>query len=166
LSGFDREARSGDCFDVGEERTFVAQGAEVEVDTQTGNVRVVKLVSVNDIGFAINPPNAENQVLGGVYQGLGYALSEEIKMEAGRVMNPNFRDYGILRASDMPAVECHFIEKGDGPGPYGAKGLGEQPNVPTAAAVANAVYDAIGVRIRSLPLTPEKILSALREKGE
>jgi len=166
LSRFDREALRGFFIDMGEDRTFVAQGAEVEVDTQTGNVRVVKLVSANDVGFVINPPNAENQVFGGVYQGLGYALSEEIKMEAGRVMNPNFRDYGMLRAPDMPEVECHFIEKGNGPGPYGAKGLGEQPNVPTATAIANAVYDAVGVRIKSLPLTPEKVLNALSEKGD
>ena len=166
LSNFDRKALKGFFVDMGEDRTFVAQGAEVEVDTQTGNVRVVKLVSVNDVGFAINPPNAENQVFGGVHQGLGYALSEEIKLEAGKMINPSFRDYGILRAPDMPEMECHFVEKGDGPGPYGAKGLGEQPNVPTAAAVANAVFDAIGVRIKSLPLTPEKILHALKEKGE
>lgn len=166
LSSFDREAVSGFVYDMGEDRTFVAQGAEVEVDTQTGNIRVVKLISANDIGFVVNPPNAENQVFGGVHQGLGFALSEEIKTEAGRVVNPNFRDYGILRAPDMPEVECNFIESGNGPGPYGAKGLGEQPNVPTAAAIANAVYDAIGVRIKSLPITPEKILSALKEKGE
>jgi len=165
-SRIDREALRGHFGDMGEDRTFVAQGAEVEVDIQTGNIRVVKLVSANDIGFALNPSNVENQVFGGVYQGLGYALREEIKMEAGKVMNPNFRDYGMLRAPEMPEVECHFIEKSNGPGPYGAKGLGEQPNVPTAAAIANAVYDAIGVRIRSLPITPEKILSALREKGE
>lgn len=164
LSKFDRKALRGYFIDMGEDRTFVAQAAEVEIDTQTGNVRVVKLVSVNDVGFAINPSNAENQVFGGVHQGLGYALSEEIKVESGKVTNPSFRDYGILRAPDMPEMECYFVEKGNGPGPYGAKGLGEQPNVPTAAAIANAVYDALGVRIKSLPLTPEKILSALREK--
>jgi CO/xanthine dehydrogenase Mo-binding subunit len=164
LSRFDRDALRGYFVDMGEDRTFVAQGAEVEVDPETGRVRVLKLVSVNDIGFAINPANAENQVFGGVHQGLGYALSEEIKMEDGRVTNPDFRGYGILRAPDMPEVECYFVEKGDGPGPYVAKGLGEQPNVPTAAAVANAVHDAIGVRVKSLPLTAEKVLAALREQ--
>ena len=166
LSSFDREALKGFLLDMGEDRTFVAQAAEVEVDRQTGIIQVVKLVSSTDIGFAINPPNAQNQVFGGVYQGLGYALREEIKMESGKVTNPTFRDYGILRAPDIPEIECHFIEKRNGPGPYGAKGLGEQPNVPTAAAIANAVYDAIGIRIRSLPLTPEKVLSALRETGK
>jgi len=164
LSTFDRSAIRGYFFDMGEDRTFVAQAAEVEVDTHTGKVNLLRLVSVNDVGFLINPPNAENQVLGGIHQGIGYALSEEIKTEDGRVLNPNFRDYGMLRTADMPAVECHFIENRNGPGPYGAKGLGEQPNVPTAAAIANAVHDAIGVPITSLPITPEKVLRALREK--
>lgn len=164
MGTFDRGAVKGFIYDMGEDRAFVAQVAEVEVDRETGTVNVLRLVSVNDVGFLINPPNAENQVSGGVHQGLGYALSEEVKMEKGKVLNPNFREYGMLRANDMPGVECSFIEKMNGPGPYGAKGLGEQPGVPTAAAIANAIYDAIGVRITSLPITPEKILRALREK--
>lgn len=166
LSSFDRNAVKGYFFDMGEDRTFVAQAAEVEVDTETGKVTLLRLVSANDVGFLINPPNAENQVLGGIHQGIGYALSEEIRMEEGAVLNPHFRDYGMLRTTDMPEVECCFVENRNGPGPYGAKGLGEQPNVPTAAAIANAVYDAIGVQINSLPITPEKILKALKGKED
>ncbi len=166
LGSFDQNALKGFVFDMGEDRAFVAQATEVEVDTGTGMVKLVKLVSANDVGLLINPTNAENQVLGGVHQGIGFALSEHIKEKGGEVLNPHFRDYGMLTAADMPEVECCFVENRNGPGPYGAKGLGEQPNVPTAAAIANAVYDAIGVRIKSLPITPEKILSALKEKGE
>ncbi|MDP6561156.1 MAG: molybdopterin-dependent oxidoreductase, partial [Candidatus Binatia bacterium] len=164
MGAFDPKAVKGFLFDMGEDRTFVAQAVEVEVDQETGTVSVLRLVSANDVGFLINPPNAENQVSGGVHQGLGYALSEEVKMEAGKVLNPNFREYGIRYADDMPRVEYCFIENMNGPGPYGAKGLGEQPGIPTAAAVANAIYDAVGVRIKSIPITPEKILKELREK--
>jgi len=107
------------------------------------------------------------QIYGGVVIGIGYALSEEYKTDKGRNLNPNFLDYKILSAPDIDFpiyVEC--IETDDKEGPFGAKGVGEPGLVPTAPAIANAVYNAIGVRIKDLPITPEKILAALREKGD
>ncbi|MBW2002950.1 MAG: xanthine dehydrogenase family protein molybdopterin-binding subunit, partial [Deltaproteobacteria bacterium] len=106
----------------------------------------------------------KGQIYGAAYIGTGYALTEEIQLEKGRVMNPNFRDYKMLTAKDVVPVEPIVIEPGDEGGPFGAKGIGEPGLVPTAPAIANAVYDAIGVRIRDLPITPEKVLAALKEK--
>ena len=146
---------------------FGTQGAEVEVDPETGKVKVLQIVAAHDVGRVINKQTIEGQIYGGIVMGLGYALSEEYKTEKGRNLNPNFLDYKILSAPDVDFpihVEC--IETNDLEGPFGAKGVGEPGLVPTAPAIANAVYDAIGVRIRDLPITPEKILAALREKGE
>jgi xanthine dehydrogenase molybdenum-binding subunit len=112
----------------------------------------------------INPLLAEGQIAGAGLQGLGYALSEGLAWEEGIVLNPNFQDYRIFYINDTPRMKPVMIESGDPDGPYGAKGLGEPGMVPTAAAIANAIYDAVGVRIKSLPITPEKILMALKEK--
>ncbi|MCL5935397.1 MAG: xanthine dehydrogenase family protein molybdopterin-binding subunit [Firmicutes bacterium] len=142
---------------------FGAHAAEVEVDVETGKVQVLKLVCAHDIGKAINPMAVEGQIQGGAAMGLGYALTEELLVEKGRVRNPSFLDYRIFTAKDMITVEPIIVETGDSEGPFGAKGLGETSLIPTAAAIANAVEDAIGVRITSLPITPEKILRALRE---
>ena len=98
--------------------------------------------------------------------GLGYALSENMIREEGIVLNPNFQDYKIPTALDAVDLECIFVESKDINGPFGAKGLGEPAMIATAPAISNAIYDAIGVRIRELPITPEKILRALREKGK
>ncbi len=144
---------------------FGAQAAEVEVDTETGEVRVLKIVAAHDVGRAINPMYVEGQIEGGIHMGLGYALTEELQVREGRVQNPGFLDYRVPTALDMPAIETHIIETDDPEGPFGAKGVGEMGVTPTAAAIANAVYDAVGVRITSLPLTPEKVLRALKEKG-
>ena len=95
--------------------------------------------------------------------GMGYGLSEELISEEGRMLNPNFHNYKMLTATDTPAIHFYPIETNDPSGPYGAKGIGEAPLIPTAAAIANAVADAIGVRIYSLPLTPEKVLRAMEE---
>ena len=99
-----------------------------------------------------------------VMMGIGYALSEQVILEKGENMNPNFRDYKILTAKDVFPIEAPVLETYDEAGPYGAKGIGEPGCVPTAPAVANAIYDAVGVRIKDLPITPEKILAAIREK--
>lgn len=146
---------------------FAAQVAEVEVDTETGQVEVLKMVAAHDVGKAINPMQVEGQIEGALHHGIGYGLTEEVVSDktTGRVLNPNFLDYKILSALDMPKVETIIVEPIDPNGPFGAKGCGEPGLVPTAPALANAVYNAVGVRINDLPLTPEKILKALKEKG-
>ena len=144
---------------------FGTHAIEVEVDRKTGRVKVLNYVAVHDVGKVINPLLAEGQIEGAGLQGLGYALSEGLAWEEGIVLNPNFQDYRILYINDTPRIKSVMIESGDPDGPYGAKGLGEPGMVPTAAAIANAIYDAVGVRIKSLPITPEKILMALKEKG-
>jgi CO/xanthine dehydrogenase Mo-binding subunit len=143
---------------------FGTTGVEVEVDEETGEVRILQLFAAHDVGKAINPTLVNGQIYGAAYMGVGYGLTEEIKLEQGRVMNPNFLDYKMLTAMDVIPVEPIVIEPGDEDGPYGAKGIGEPGLVPTAPAIANAIYDAVGVRITSLPITPEKVLAALKEK--
>ncbi len=144
--------------------TFGAQFAEVEVDTETGEVTVNKIIAVHDSGRLINPLIISSQIEGGVIQGLGFALTEERVTDRahGIVLNPNLEDYKIPTALDVPEIEHTMIDRAD---PYannlGVKGVGEPPIIPTAAAIANAVYDAIGVRIRELPITRDKILKAL-----
>jgi xanthine dehydrogenase molybdenum-binding subunit len=144
--------------------TFGTHGVRVKVDEETGKVKVLKYVAAHDVGKAINPLLLEGQVYGGVMMGLGYALTEQIISEKGQNMNPNFRDYKILTAKDVVPIEAPVLETYDEDGPFGAKGIGEPGCVPTAPAVANAIYDAVGVRIKDLPVTPEKVLAALREK--
>ncbi|MBI3076069.1 MAG: xanthine dehydrogenase family protein, partial [Deltaproteobacteria bacterium] len=142
---------------------FGACAAEVEVDVESGEVKVLRIVSAADVGRAINPMLAEGQIEGGVIQGLGYALCEEIRNEEGRVLNPNFSDYRIMACEDIPVeVKAILVEPVDPYGPFGAKGLGELVVAPVAPAVANAVAHAVGARITSLPITAEKLFTALR----
>ncbi len=142
-----------------------AQGACVEVDLETGKVEILKIAAAHDVGQVLNRQTIKGQIYGALAQGIGYALSEEYKTREGRNLNPNFLDYKILSAPDLNfPIEIDCIETHDKTGPFGAKGVGEPGLVPTAPAIANAVYDAIGVRIRDLPITPEKILAALDEK--
>jgi CO/xanthine dehydrogenase Mo-binding subunit len=145
---------------------FVTHIAEVEVDEETGEVEVLRMVCSHDIGQAINPGGLEGQIEGGVTQGLGYALLEELLFEGGTLSNGTLVDYKIPNILDVPPIEYHFVERADPNGPYGAKGVGESVLVPTAPAVANAVYDAIGARVKALPLTPERVLGALQATGE
>jgi xanthine dehydrogenase molybdenum-binding subunit len=144
--------------------TFGSHGVRVKVDQDTGKVQILKYVAAHDVGKAINPMLLEGQVYGGVMMGLGYALTEQVISEKGENMNPNFRDYKILTAKDVVPIEAPVLETYDEAGPFGAKGIGEPGCVPTAPAVANAIYDAIGVRINDLPITPERILAAIRKK--
>ncbi|ROO87097.1 CO/xanthine dehydrogenase Mo-binding subunit [Actinocorallia herbida] len=144
--------------------SFAAHGAEVEVDVRTGEVTVVDYVAAHDVGRAINPVMVEGQIIGGAVHGLGAALGEELIRTDGRVVNPAYLNYAMPRAADVPEVRPFIIESHDDAGPYGAKSIGEIPIVPPGAAVANAVYDAVGVRIRELPITPDKVLRALAEK--
>ena len=142
---------------------FAAQAAEVEVDIETGEVKVLKIAAAHDVGRAINPMAVEGQIEGGVSMGLGYGLSEELVVEKGKVLNPNFADYALPTALDMPPIDPIIVETVDPEGPFGAKGMAEPANNPTAPAIANAVYDAVGVRIKDLPITAEKILKKLKE---
>jgi len=144
--------------------TFGVHGVKVRVDEETGKVEVLEYVAAHDVGQAINPLLLEGQVYGGVVMGLGYALSEEVMHVNGKNMNPNFRDYKLFTAKDAVKIIAPVIQTPDKDGPFGAKGIGEPGCVPTAPAIANAIYDAVGVRITTLPITPEKVLAALMEK--
>ncbi len=145
---------------------FASQAIEVEVDTLTGNVRVLDVHVSQDVGKVLNPLGLAGQIEGGVVMGMGYALTEELMVEKGYVLNPSFHNYKIPTACDIPAIHFYAIETYDEEGPYGAKGVGEAPLIPTAAAIANAVSDAIGVEIDDLPITPEKVLRALKNKSD
>lgn len=149
-------------FEPSQAPPFAAQFAEVEVDIETGQVRVLRLVAAHDVGLALNPTIVEGQIEGALHHGIGYALTEKMALESGVVLNPSFADYKLLTALDMPSVEALFVESLDPTGPFGAKGVGEPGLVATAPAIANAIYHAVGVRIRSLPITPEKLLRALK----
>lgn len=146
--------------------TFGAHFAEVEVDTLTGNIKVIKVVAVHDSGRIINKQSAESQVIGGVTQGMSAALFEQRIMdnETGRMVNPNLRDYKIATSMDIPEIVPLFVDIVDPKiNILGTKGLGEPPRVPASAVIANAVYNAIGVHIREIPMTPDKVLQALKE---
>ena len=141
---------------------YGANFAEVEVDTETGQVSVVRLTGAFDVGKAINPDFVEGQITGGGVMGIGWALTEDLVMEKGRILNGSFTDYSLLRAPDVPKLDAIIVESHEPTGPFGAKGVGEGSMVCVASAIANAVYDAVGVRIKDLPITPEKILRALQ----
>ena len=145
---------------------YAVQGIEVEVDPGTGDVRLLRMVGASDVGKAINPTNVIQQVQGGMIQGLSGGMGEDVLVDyKGRIVNPNLVDYKMFTTMDMPdKVEAYFTETEDCDGPFGAKGLGEGPVAPGAPAVANAIFDAIGVRIDAAPLTPDKILAALAAK--
>jgi len=144
---------------------YGTQGVEVEVDEETGEVQILRMVAAHDVGAVLNPQTLKGQIYGALGQGLGYALTEEVKTDGGRVLNPGFRDYKIPTIHEMGfPIHLELVETRDSEGPFGAKGVGEPGLVPTAPAIANAVYDAVGIRIRDLPITPEKIVAALTDK--
>jgi CO/xanthine dehydrogenase Mo-binding subunit len=140
--------------------------AEVEVDEDTGQVRLLRYVSLADIGKAINPLQCEAQEEGAAMMGIGHTFMEEMVYEGGQLLNPTLIDYRIPAMVDLPDdFQSLLVENGDGPGPYGAKGIGESGLMPTSPAVANAIAAASGARIKELPLTPERVLRALRAGG-
>ncbi len=145
---------------------YGAQAVEVSVDIDTGEVRVLKSVACHDVGQCINPVAVEGQIEGGNQNGQGYALSEEIIYHEGKLMTPSFSEYLMPTSMDVPRVETILLESGSGIGPYGAKGIGEPAMTPVAPAIANAVADAIGVRVFELPITPERIIMALSGRAE
>jgi len=146
--------------------SFAAHFAEVEVDPDSGAIRVLRYVAVHDSGRIIHPEAARGQIIGGVVQGIGYALMEEIAMDpdTGAPLTLNLDSFKIPNLIDIPPIEAVLVQHPDPIGPYGAKALGEPPLVPVAAAIANAVNDATGVRLRELPITAEKLRAALRAR--
>ncbi len=137
--------------------------AEITVDTYTGEIKVDKITSVQDVGRIMNRTGLEAQTEGGIAMGLGFALSENMQLEEGMLMNPNFRDYKVITAPEMPELELHFIETNCSEGPYGAKGIAELPTIVIAPAIANALYNATGIRILNPPLSPENVARALAQ---
>jgi len=143
---------------------FACQIAEVEVDPDTGQVTVTNFVAAHDVGRAINPMATEGQIRGGVTQGLGWTLMEDMAYENGKIINPDFVDYIVPSALDVPDIKPILVEPIEPSGPYGAKGIGEPALNPTMAAITNAIYNATGVRIKKLPVSPEKLLAWLKKK--
>ena len=157
----DRQTGKGN---VSPSYNFAAHAAVVEVERRTGQVKVIDYVAAHDIGFALNRIATEGQVIGGAVMGLGAALSEEVIFEQGKMINPAYLYYALPRAADVPRIRPILIEGGDPLGPYGAKAVGECSINPPPSVISNAVYDAIGVRVRELPITPDKIISALAQR--
>ena len=144
--------------------SYATQMAEVEVDIETGEITVLNFIAAQDVGRAINPMAVEGQIEGGVGQGVGYALMEEVVVENGVIQNPSFSNYLIPTSLDIPPIDSIIVEVPEPSGPFGAKGTGEPSTCPTAAAIINAIYDAVGVHITSTPVTAEKVYRALKQK--
>jgi len=143
--------------------SHAAHVAEIVVDTKLGTIKVEKVWSVQDVGKVVNLTGLEGQIEGGIAFGLGYALTEDLKIVEGKVLNPSFRDYHVMTAPEMPEFDLTFIETDDEEGPAGAKGIAELPTIVIAPAIANALYNATGVRIHHPPMTPEKVARAIAE---
>ncbi len=145
--------------------SFVAQIAEVSVDRETGEVRLLGLTTAHDVGQIINPTGHQGQINGAIMQGIGYALMEELKVEDGRVTSLSFGDYKLPTVRDIPPLKTVLLESHDGVGPYAIRGIGESPTAPVAPAIANAIADAVGITIRDLPVTAEKVYGALKQRA-
>jgi CO/xanthine dehydrogenase Mo-binding subunit len=146
--------------------SFGAQIAEVEVDPETGAVKLLNMTVAHDVGRAINPLAVEGQMDGQVFSGMGQALFEECLLEEGSILNPSPIDYRLPRPFELPAVDRIIVEDNDPFGPFGAKEVGQGPIQCTTQAIANAVSNAIGCPVNELPITPERVLKALRQKKE
>ena len=146
---------------------FEAQIAEVEVDKETGEVNILKLWDAHDIGKAINPQSVEGQIEGSLAMGLGYTFMENLRFDnKGRPANGNFANYRLPRSIGTPPIECIMVETDDPEWSFWGQGNGEAALLPTSAAIANAIYDAVGIRLKELPFTPDKIIKALKEKEQ
>ena len=144
---------------------FAAHLAKVAVDTETGEVCVLDYIAAQDVGRAINPAEVEGQIHGGVVQGIGWALFEEMAYdENGQLLTPTLMDYALPQSQDVPTITPLLVEVPSELGPFGAKGVGEPPVVPVAAAIANAIRDAVGVRMAQIPMTPERVFASIREE--
>jgi CO/xanthine dehydrogenase Mo-binding subunit len=157
---------TGQCADVTPYWMTGATGAEVEVDTETGRITVTRLVNVADVGKAINPEIVETQLSGAAIMQLGFTMSEKMEFSAGACTNPSLADYKIPGMLDIPTgIENEAVDAEQGSGPFGAKGVGESGTFGVSPAIANAIDDAVGVRLTSLPLTAEAVYRALRVKA-
>ena len=145
---------------------LAAQIAKVEIDPDTGRIKVLKMAASQDVGFAINPMAVEGQIEGGAVQGYAWATMEEMQYNEEGNVNPGFVDYRVPTTADLPTVESVIVEVEAPDGPFGAKGVGEPPITPTLATMANAVADAVGIRITELPMKPEKVVDALHSNGK
>jgi CO/xanthine dehydrogenase Mo-binding subunit len=154
------ETGQGDAYSA---FAFATQLAEVEVDTETGKVDVLRLISATDAGKAINPSNVEGQIEGGAVMGIGYGLTEEIKTEGGYLKTKSLGEYMIPTSLDIPRIEPHIVEVPVSRGPYGAKGVGEPALIPTTPAVLNAIADATGIRVTRLPADLETLHRLVEE---
>ncbi len=161
-SSLDPHTGQGDPYFV---YTYSTHMAQVVVDVETGEVEIENYVAAFDVGKAINPQALEGQIEGGVAMGLGYALMEEVVIDQGVIKNPSLQDYLIPTTLDVPDIKPIILEVENRYGPYGAKGIGEMPNIPATPAILNAVADACGGRVRSLPADPEAVFWAIREAG-
>ncbi|MDP9821833.1 molybdopterin cofactor-binding domain-containing protein [Nocardioides massiliensis] len=166
LDGTEMISPDKDRFNLSPTYAYAAHGALVEVDRRTGKVQVLDYVAAHDVGTALNPTAVEGQIAGGAAMGLGAALGEELIREGGRVVNSTYLHYAMPRSADLPSIRPVIVNADDPAGPYGAKSVGEMSIIPPGAAIANAVADAVGVRITELPITPDKVLTALaRQEG-
>jgi nicotinate dehydrogenase medium molybdopterin subunit len=156
----DRETGQGNAYS---NYSFATQLAEVEVDTETGKVEVLRVIAATDVGKAINPSSVEGQIEGGVVMGVGYALTEEVKQEKGYVKTENLGEYMVPTSLDIPDIETHIVEVPISSGPYGAKGVGEPALIPTTPAILNAIAHALDVRVTDLPANLENLHRLIRE---
>lgn len=143
--------------------TYGAHAVEVEVDTVTGKVKVLRVIAAHDVGKVVNELGLQGQINGGVAQGIGWCLYENMLFDKGQPVNTSLHGYTLMTIADMPTIDSIIVESNDPVGPYGAKGVGEPTLIPTAPAIANAIEDACGIRIHDLPITPEKVYRALKE---
>ena len=162
-TGLDDETGEGSPYGT---YAFATQIVEVEVDTETGQVEVLHIFAAHDVGRAVNPMQIEGQIEGGSTIGMGLGLCEEVRTKDGKICTPSFATYLIPTALDVPTVYSVIVEEPEATGPFGAKGVGEPSLIPTAAAIANAVYDAVGIRVTELPITPERLLRLLQDKQQ
>jgi CO/xanthine dehydrogenase Mo-binding subunit len=172
IIGSDAEQREREILEQGDERaevidapSFACHVAKITADPETGLISVDKYYSAQDVGRTINPLNCKGQIEGGIVFGLGYALTEEILSEGGTNLNANLWEYLLPTAPHVPELTVDLVEVPSTYGPFGAKGVGETPCIPVAAAIANALEDAQGVRVNQAPITPERVLEALRAQA-
>ena len=144
---------------------YSAQVAEVKVDAETGQFKVTRFVTAHDVGTIINPMTHQGQIEGGLVQGIGMATMEELRIEEGRVLTTNLGDYKVPTIADVPKLVTTLVHSNGGPGPYGAKAIGEMANNSPIAAIANAVADAVGSRAFELPITSDQVFRALKENA-
>lgn len=157
----DHETSQGDAYAA---YTFACQAAEVDVDTETGEVDVLRIVAAHDVGQAINPLAIEGQIEGGAAMGIGYALMESVILDRGKPRTPTLAEYILPTAKDVPPIKSIIVEEKEPAGPFGAKGVGEPATIPTAPAIINAIYDAVGIRVTEPPATAEKVRTLLKEQ--